>query len=156
MENYMGLYITFFGHKDTLENAELNKKLTEVFKSFFNFAFENNEKLIFLCGGYGNFDKLAADKIDKLRKQYFNISCEKAYVTPYIGDRLNEHLIKLKYDTIIYPPIENVPLRFAIQYRNKWMIKNANYVVIHVTHSWGNTVQIDKFARNQHKTVIYV
>ena len=27
----MGLYITFFGHKDTLENAELNKKLLPLF-----------------------------------------------------------------------------------------------------------------------------
>ena len=118
MENYMGLYITFFGHKDTLENAELNKKLTEVFKSFFNFAFENNEKLIFLCGGYGNFDKLAADKIDKLRKQYFNISCEKAYVTPYIGDRLNEHLIKLKYDTIIFLNLQYKLLLFFNHNKN--------------------------------------
>jgi len=35
---------------------------------------------------------------------------------------------KNKDDGIVYPDIENRPLRFAILYRNRWMVEQANLV----------------------------
>lgn len=151
-----GLTVTFFGHKDTIASSELCQKMNKTFEKFFCSAKRNKEKLTFLCGGYGNFDAIASSTIDKLRIEYPIVDCEKIYVTPYIGSRLDERFIKLQYDSIIYPPIENAPLKFAIIYRNQWMVDRAHYIIIHITHSWGGTSRMNTYAKKRNKQIIYV
>ena len=45
------------------------------------------------------------------------------------------------YDSTVYPPLENVPHRFAISHRNRWMVENADVVVAYVLHDWGELPQ---------------
>ena len=47
-----------------------------------------------------------------------------------------------------------MPLRFAISYRNKWMIEQSDYVVTYVNHSWGGAAQFKELAEKKGKTVI--
>lgn len=50
--------------------------------------------------------------------------------------------------------IETVPKRFAISWRNKWMLNQSDYVITYVTHSWGGAAQFAEMAEKQHKRVI--
>ena len=57
-------------------------------------------------------------------------------------------------DTMLPEGIETVHPRFAISWRNKWMIKQSDYVVTYITHSWGGAAQFAEMAERQKKTVI--
>ncbi len=57
-------------------------------------------------------------------------------------------------NTLLPDEIEAVPPRFAICHRNKWMVKNADFVITYVTHSWGGAAQFKKMAENKKKTVV--
>ena len=57
-------------------------------------------------------------------------------------------------DTMLPEGIETVHPRFAISWRNKWMIKQSDYVVTCVTHSWGGAAQFAEMAERQSKEVI--
>lgn len=59
-------------------------------------------------------------------------------------------------DTIFPEGIETVPKRFAISWRNRWMLKQADYVVTYVTHSWGGAAQFAEMAKRQHKKIVNV
>ena len=49
-----------------------------------------------------------------------------------------------------------VVLRFAILWRNKWMLKQSDYVVAYVTHSWGGAAQFTAEAYRLGKMVLEV
>ena len=59
-------------------------------------------------------------------------------------------------DTMLPEGVEKVHPRFAISWRNKWMIKQSDYVVTYITHSWGGAAQFAELAEKQKKTVINV
>ena len=65
---------------------------------------------------------------------------------------------KSEYDdftnTILPDSIETVPKRFAISYRNKWMVEQSDIVVTYVTRSFGSAAQFKASAQRQGKTVI--
>ena len=64
---------------------------------------------------------------------------------------------KNEYDSFtntVYPEgIETVPKRFAISWRNKWMLKESDYVVTYITHTWRGAAQFAESAKRQ-KNVI--
>ena len=59
-------------------------------------------------------------------------------------------------DTMLPEGIENVPPRFAISWRNKWMLKQADMVITYITHSWGGAAQFADLAKRQRKQVINI
>ena len=50
--------------------------------------------------------------------------------------------------------VETVPPRFAIAWRNKWMLREADYVVTYITHGWGGAAQFAELAERQGKVII--
>ena len=149
------LTITFFGHRDTKETPELKDKLNDTISFFFNLALEQNSKLKFLCGHYGNFDALSSLSIDKIRKEFPSVECEKIFVTPYFGDRLDTWVAS-HCDSTIYPPLEKVPYKYAIVKRNEWMADNAQYIILHSIYSWGGTARMETYAKRKNKKIIYI
>ena len=65
-------------------------------------------------------------------------------------------LIKADYsDTILPEGIETVPKRFAITYRNKWMLSHADVVVTYITRdSASGAAQFRNLAEKSGKKVI--
>jgi hypothetical protein len=57
-------------------------------------------------------------------------------------------------DTMLPEGIETVPKRFAISWRNKWMLRQSDYVVTYITHSWGGAAQFAELAERKGKTII--
>ena len=57
-------------------------------------------------------------------------------------------------DTMFPEGIETVLPRFAISWRNKWMLKQSDYVVTYITHYWGSAAQFAELAERQRKVII--
>ena len=75
--------------------------------------------------------------------------------TVYHGELSKKHLAYQKdwYDEILYPSLEDKPLKFAISYRNQWMVEQADYVIAYITHEWGGAYQTYKHARKKKKEI---
>lgn len=114
------------------------------------------EKLIlqgadtFLLGGYGEFDTLCALIVKELKTTYPHILS--VFVTPYLNRPYNLHL----YDTSEYPPIENVPLRYAISKRNEYMVIQSDIVVAYVTNHFGGAYKTLKYAQGKKKEILLI
>ena len=50
---------------------------------------------------------------------------------------------------IIYPELDNVPLRFAISKRNKWMVEQADIVIAYITHTYGGAYATYRHAKKE-------
>ena len=44
--------------------------------------------------------------------------------------------------------------RFAILWRNEWMVRQSDFVVCYVTHTWGGAYQAVDLAERKHLTII--
>ena len=104
---------------------------------------------MFYVGNNGNFDTMVRRQLEDLSQPYpktYNV------VLAYLPTEKN------KYDNLtntIYPEgLETVPKCFVISWRNKWMIKQSDYVVTYITHSWGGAAQFVEIAERQEKSII--
>jgi len=57
-------------------------------------------------------------------------------------------------DTMLPEGIETVPRRFAISWRNKWMLRQTDHVIAYVNHSWGGAAKFVELAVRQGKSVV--
>ena len=109
-------------------------------------------------GGYGDFDEICARACRELKQEYDNI--ELVYVTPFISLSEQEKIKKMQScalcDTSIYPPIENVPLKFAISRRNEWMMTNADLIIAYVNRSYGGAYKSLHEAKRKKKKIINI
>ena len=135
--------VTFFGHKDTPKEIEPTLRTTLVD------LIENHDATKFYVGNNGSFDTMVRRQLEDLSQTYpitYNV------VLAYLPTKKSE------YDdytnTILPEGIETTPKRFAISYRNKWMIEQADIVVTYVTHSFGGAAQFKELAERQGKTLI--
>lgn len=147
----MSNYCSLFGHSDFWSSADLECRI----KSEIIDCVENRNLTEFLLGGYGGYDITCAKYIRELKTIYPQI---KSYlVLAYLDKKFDEYdkdYIKKTFDDIIYPPIENVPKRFAISKRNEWMIDNSDYVIFYVNHSWGGASKMLEYATRKKKDYI--
>ena len=135
--------VTFCGHSEVEFAEEVRKWLESTVEALIKDGAET-----FLLGGYGAFDRLAADAVWKLKKKYPDI--KSLLVLPYLDRRADSK----KYDVTIYPPMENMPKRFAIVKRNQWMVREADVLVAYVLYSWGGAVKTLEYARKRKKGII--
>ena len=56
--------------------------------------------------------------------------------------------------SILPEGIETVPKRFAISWRNKWMIQQSDIVVTYVTHALGGASQFKDIAKRKGKFIL--
>ena len=135
--------VTFFGHKDTPKETEPTLRATLIN------LIENHNAVNFYVGNNGNFDIMVRHVLEELSVIYpIQYSVVLAYL-PVQKDE-NENL----KNTIIPESIETVPKRFAISYRNKWMIDHSDIVVTYVTHNFGGASQFKEMAERKGKRLI--
>ncbi len=137
---------TFFGHRDTPETIKpkLRETLIELIE----------EKGIdtFYVGDKGAFDLMARSVLRELSDLYPQIRY--SVVLAYLPHKRDEFDRRDFSDTIFPEGIETVPKRFAISWRNDWMLKRADYVVCYVNRSWGGAAQFVEKAIKQGRVVI--
>ena len=139
---------TFSGHRDCPSSikSKLRKVLTDLI--------ESHAVDMFYVGQQGSFDSMVRSVLKELVSLYPHINY--AVVLERIPPKRDEFDIRDYSDTMLPEGIETVHPRFAISWRNKWMIKQSDYVVTYVTHSWGGAAQFAELAEKQKKTVINV
>lgn len=134
---------TFFGHKDTPKEIEptLRSTLIELI--------ENKNVSVFYVGNNGSFDTMVRRQLEDLSQTY---SITYSVVLAYLPTEKNKND---NLTNTIYPEgLETVPKRFAISWRNKWMIQQADVVVTYVTHNFGGAAQFKEIAIKHSKKVI--
>ena len=134
---------TFFGHKDTPKEIEPTLRSTLID------LIENKNITVFYVGNNGNFDTMVRHQLEDLSHIY---PITYSVVLAYLPTEKN------KYDDLtntIYPEgLETVPKRFAISWRNKWMIQQSDIVVTYVTHNFGGAAQFKELAENKRKFLV--
>ena len=137
---------TFFGHHDCPLSIKpmLREALTDLI--------ENHSVDVFYVGNKGAFDRFVRAILRELIQEYPHIRY--AVVLERMPVRRSDDVLEDYSDTMLPEGIEEVHPRFAIVWRNKWMLRQSDYVVIYVTHSWGGAAQFAEMAERQKKTVI--
>ena len=135
---------TFFGHRDCPETIKL--KLREVLVDMII----NHGVDMFYVGHQGQFDAYVHSTLKALKQEYPQINY--AVVLAYMPSKKTEY--DDYSDTMLPEGIESVHPPYAISWRNKWMIKQSDYVVTYITHFWGGAAQFAEMAKHLMKTVI--
>ena len=144
--------VTFCGHADFSKSAEYEKKILDFLEERVG-----NQPADMYLGGYGSFDSFAYDCCKKYKQTHPNVAL--VFVTPYlsVGYRKNHsEREKAGYDSILYPEIEEKPKRYAIAYRNKYMVEKADYVVAYITHDWGGAYKTYQYAKRKKKPIFNI
>ena len=79
---------------------------------------------MFYVGNQGQFDTIVRGVLRELKKEYPQINY--AVVLAYIPGKQNEYDDS---DTMLPEGIESVHPRYAISWRNNWMLRQSDYVV---------------------------
>ena len=137
---------TFFGHHDC--SSSIKPKLREVLIDLI----ENHSVDVFYVGNKGAFDRLARSVLRELVQEYPHIRY--AVVLERMPGKQSEDYPEDYSDTMLPEGIEEVHPRFAIVWRNKWMLRQSDFVVTYITHAWGGAAQFADMASRQKKTVI--
>lgn len=107
----------FFGHRDTSD------KVLPMLKKTIIDLIENKNVNLFYVGKNGNFDILAARLLNDL-SQYYDF---KFYIV------ITRFPKEESSNTLMPEGIECIHPKFAINYRNKWMLERSDYVITYVT-----------------------
>ena len=146
------MVISFLGHSSLYNCNDLFEGVKKAIID--NISADDN--VVFLCGGYGDFDDLCARVCRLIKEERGN--CEIVFVTPYIivgqQEKIKNRMSLELYDSIVYPPLEKTPLKFAISKRNEWMIDQSDFVIAYVEHSFGGAYQTLSYALRKKKRVI--
>jgi len=132
----------FFGHRDS--PGELYPDILAA-----------AEKLIldggadrFLAGSQGSFDRMVLRALGELKRKYPHIRYFE--VLAYLPKSQPEH------ETLLPEGIETVPPRFAISRRNRWMVREADFAIVHVDRSWGGAAEAVRLAGRQGCYIIFL
>ena len=139
-----GMIITFCGHSTFFKSTEIEEQLLSILQSQVG-----DTSCEFYLGGYGAFDGFAREICRKFQKEHPQTKL--VYVTPYLD--IDKFTLDL-YDESVYPPIEDKPRKFAISYRNKWMVENADLVIAYINHSSGGAYTTYQHAKRKKKQII--
>ena len=142
----MGKVCTFFGHHDCPNT--IKPKLKEVLVDLI----EHHNVDTFYVGRQGMFDSIVRSVLRELTQLYPHIKY--SVVLERIPERKNEFDLNDYSDTMLPEGIENIHPRYAICWRNRWMIKQSEYVVTYVIHSWGGAAKFAEMARRNGKHML--
>ena len=120
---------TFFGHRS------VHKEIEPTLRSTLIDLIENRDVKLFYVGKNGEFDSMVLRQLRDLSKTY---PITYHVVLAYMPEKQREFDTTDYSETILPDGIETVPKRFAIDYRNRWMIRQSDCVVTYVTNDIGS------------------
>lgn len=138
---------SFFGHRyiDEAIAAPLKNALTNLIA---------NNVDTFLVGHQGDFDRLVLRTLRQLKKEFPQIRYR--VVLAYLPAAPAACCAYTEEETVFPEGLETVPPRYAISWRNRWMIRQSDVVVTYITHFQGSAAQFAKLAKRMNKQVINI
>ena len=133
---------TFFGHREVSEN------LKPLLKDVLSELITKDGIETFMVGNEGGFDKMVQRVLAELKNTYENIDF--VVVLAYLPRTKSN-------DKTLYPEgLEKVPKRFAIDYRNRWLIENSVCVVSYVNRNYGGAAKFSRLAERKGLRIINI
>lgn len=135
----------FFGHGNA--PSDLEPRIEQAVIQLI----EGNENITFLVGTHGRFDAMVISVLKRLAPQHPNMNYHiiLAYLPANKEDDRFEGL-----PTMFPEGIENVPKKYAISYRNDYMVKECDTVICYITHDWGGAWKFVHKAKKRGKAII--
>ena len=125
--------VCFFGHRDA--SPSIQSTLRAVLVDLI----EHESADRFYVGNHGTFDALVRDTLRTLQTIYPHITY--AVVLAYLP-AAKTSLPPEDFSDTVYPEgLTNVPKKFAIDHRNRWMITQSDVAVCYVMRSIGGAAQ---------------
>lgn len=137
---------TFFGHRDTPDSIRI--PLTAVLE----YLIQNTGVQEFYVGNQGNFDRLVYQALENLKPVYSQITYH--VVLPYLPQKKQEPSFYSPERTLFPEELEQVPPRYAISRRNRWMVQKADFVVCYLSRNYGGAAQFVRYAGKKGKHII--
>ncbi|MBQ4446972.1 MAG: hypothetical protein II897_01590 [Clostridia bacterium] len=135
---------TFFGHR------YVQKEIEPILRSTLIDLIEKHECRLFYVGNQGGFDAMVTRVLLELSDRYPIRAYTVLAYLPVGESGASEGILP----TILPEGIETVPRRFAISFRNRWMIAQSDFVVTHVTNYIASgAAQFKALAEKQGKMV---
>ena len=125
-----------FGHRDAPE--EIRPEI----EAAVEWLYREKGVTLFYVGHYGSFDRIAGAAVKALKARYTDI--ELFMVIPYHPAIRSVELTE-GFDGRFYPPMENVPNRYAIVRANRYMVEISDAIICYVNHP-GNTRKLLEYA----------
>lgn len=132
----------FIGHSHLSREETIIPKLDQAMEALIDQGYST-----FLCGGYGAFDFLCAQRLSLLKKQKPEL--QSILVHPYPRPHLSPSVLAL-FDETLYPGLENRPPHFAISFRNRWMVEQSQAAICYIAHDWGGAAKTYEYAGRRH------
>ena len=139
---------TFFGHRDC--PSSIKPQLREVLIDLI----ENYAVDIFYVGQQGAFDAIVCSVLRNLVSEYPHIRY--AVVLERMPPNRDSLDTRDYSDTMLPDGIESVHPRYAISWRNNWMLNRSDYVVTYITHFWGGAAQFAEKAARMNRYIINI
>ena len=135
---------TFFGHRDCPDSLKQSIRAV-IIDLITSYGVD-----MFYVGHQGGFDGLVRGVLREITQE-----CLWVHYAVVLAYMPSEHSVMSDTpDTMLPEGIELVHPRYAISWRNNWMLRQSDFVVAYVAHSWGGAAQYMKKAIRSGKTVI--
>lgn len=136
----------FFGHKDS--PSDIRPLLRNTIEQLIELGMADS----FLVGNHGAFDSIVLSVLREIKTTHPGITYN--VVLAYMPGAKEKYEYIDPTETVYPEGIENVPPRFAISWRNDWMLKESQVVVCFVRHALGGAGKFMEKAIRQKKKVI--
>ena len=125
---------TFIGHEQT--PCEIKEKLCDQIELLITKYGVDT----FFVGTHGNFDRIVYDSLCQLERKY---KITTKIVLAYLSQKTDWYDLS---KTIFPAQLDNVPPKYAISKRNKYMIEQSNYMICYVDNTQTNAYVFAKMA----------
>lgn len=136
-----------FGHKDA--PSGLTEYLCPVLDDLVAEGVDS-----FLVGNQGGFDSIVLHALRQMKEKHPHITYN--VVLAYMPGAKEEWSAYCPSETIYPEGLEAVHPRFAISWRNRWMLQESDIVVTYITRSWGGAAQFAELAERKKKRVVNI
>ena len=136
----------FLGHSDTPQHV--SPQIEAAVEKLIQRKMANE----FLVGNQGQFDRMALAVLRSMKERYPQITYR--VVLPYMPKGEGADSGYADGETMLPEGIECVHPRYAISWRNRWMVEKSDLVICYVARSWGGAAQFVKLAERKGKVII--
>ena len=137
------MVVAFCGHSDYKESSRDGSRVMEILEEYVG----DSECELFL-GEYGNFDSFAYNCAYRFKQ--LHPGTKLVFISPYV---LPKKQCTHEFDITIYPGLENVPPKFAIAHRNRWIVDRADLIIAYVSRSFGGAYAMYSYAARRKKDI---
>ncbi len=138
---------SFFGHRNCPDN------IRHLLKEEIVRMVSGPENVYFYVGHQGDFDRMVRSVMKELIEEGKEV--EYSVVLAYMPGKKYEFDFHNEYADTVYPEgLENIHPKFAITWRNNWMIEQSDIIICYVKYSSGGSYQFVEKARRKGKKII--